>query len=154
MAQKKYGDDFQVGDLYTTPAITVTETHIVNWAGLTGDFYPLHMDHEYASATQFKGRIAHGPMIFGLAVGLVALAGFGADSVIAWLGVDNLRMHAPVRIGDTIRVTVEVKERSATSNPKKGIQVWLYTVRNQRDEAVMTFDYRMMFHMRGQSQGG
>ena len=83
----------------------MTETHVVNWAGLTGDFYPLHMDHEYAAKTQFGERIAHGPMIFALAVGLVAQAGFGEDSVIAWLGVDKMRMHAPVRIGDTVRVT-------------------------------------------------
>ena len=149
MTQKKYGDDFRIGDIYRTPAITVTESHVVNWAGLTGDFYPLHMDHEYAARTQFGERIAHGPLIFGLAVGLVALAGFGEDSVIAWLGVDKLRMHAPVRMGDTIRVTVEVKEQTATSNPKKGVQMWLYTVRNQREETVMTFDYKMMFHMRG-----
>jgi len=146
---RKYGDDFAIGDVYRTQAITVTETHIVSWAGLTGDFYPLHVDHEYASRTQFGERLAHGPLIFGLAVGLVAQAGFGEDSVIAWLGVDNLRMRRPVRIGDTIRVEVQVKEMTATSDPRRGIQVWQYTVRNQRTESVMTFDYKMMFHMRG-----
>jgi acyl dehydratase len=149
MTQKKYGDDFKLGDVYRTPRITVTETHVVNWAGLTGDFYPLHMDKVYAEGTQFGERLAHGPMIFGLAVGLVALAGFGEDAPIAWLGVDNLRMHEPVKIGDTITVVVEVKEQKTTSNPKKGIQTWLYTVLNQRDAKVMSFDYRMMFHMRG-----
>ena len=149
MTQKKYGDDFKIGDVYTTPAITVTESHVVGWAGLTGDFYPLHMDHEYAAKTQFGQRIAHGPLIFGLAVGLVALSGIGEDAVIAWLGVDNMRMHAPVFMGDTIRVTVDVKEQSLTSNPQKGVQMWLYTVRNQRQEAVMSFEYKMMFHMRG-----
>lgn len=148
MTQKKYGNDFKIGDLYTTPAITVTETHVVSWAGLTGDFYPLHMDHEYAAKTKFGERIAHGPLIFGLAVGLVSLAGFGEDAPIAWLGADKMRMHAPVRMGDTIRVTVEVKEQTATSNPKKGVQVWQYTVRNQKEETVMTFDYKMIFHMR------
>jgi acyl dehydratase len=149
MTQRKYGDDFKVGEIHKTPRLTVTETHVVNWAGLTGDFYPLHMDKVYAEGTQFGERLAHGPMIFGLAVGLVSLAGFGEDSVIAWLGVDNLRMTAPVKIGDTIDVTVEVKEQKATSNPRRGVQTWLYTVRNQRDETVMTFDYKMMFHMRG-----
>ncbi len=148
-APSKYGDDFTLGDVYHTQGLTVTETHVVSWAGLTGDFYPLHMDAEYAAASQFGERLAHGPMIFGLAVGLVALAGFGADSVIAWLGVDDMRMFLPVRIGDTIRVEVTVKEQTATSNPKKGIQTWLYTVLNQRDETVMSFDYKMMFHMRG-----
>ena len=149
MTQNKYGDDFKIGDRHTTPRITVTETHVVNWAGLTGDFYPLHMDRVYAEATQFGERLAHGPLIFGLAVGLVAQAGFGEDAPIAWLGVDDLRMLAPVKIGDTIHVVVEIKEQKTTSNPKKGVQTWRYTVVNQNGVTVMSFDYKMMFHMRG-----
>lgn len=148
MAQRKYGDDFPLGALYTTARITVTETHVVNWAGLTGDFYPLHMDKVYAEATAFGERLVHGPMIFALAVGLVAQAGFGADAVIAWLGADNMRMLAPVRIGDTITVVVEVKDQKPTRNPARGVQTWRYTVRNQRAEDVMVFDYTMMFHLR------
>jgi acyl dehydratase len=149
VSQQKYGDDFKVGDEYRTAAITVTEAHLVAWAGLTGDFYPLHMDREYAAQTQFGERLAHGPLIFGLAVGLVSLSGMGGDAAIAWLGVDDLRMLRPVRIGDTVRVVVHVREQQATSNPRKGVQVWRYTVRNQRDEDVMAFDYKMLFHMRG-----
>ena len=148
MEHSKYGDDFNVGDLYYTPSITVTETHVVNWAGLTMDFYPLHMDKEYAAKTPFGERLAHGPLIFGLAVGLVGLAGFGGDAPIAWLGVDNMKMLAPVKIGDTITVVVEVMEKHDTSKPERGVQVWKYTVKNQRGEAVMVFDYKMMFHMR------
>lgn len=151
MTPSKYGDDFVIGDVYTTAAITLTETHVVNWAGLTLDFYPLHMDREYAAATQFGERLVHGPLIFALSVGLVGSAGFAGDSAIAWLGVDNLRMLAPVRIGDTVKVAVEILEKRPTSNPNKGIQVWRYTVTNQRDEPVMEHDYRMMFHMRGET---
>lgn len=149
MTQQKYGDDFKLGDIYTTPRITVTETHVVNWAGLTGDYYPLHMDKVYAESTQFGERLAHGPMIFALAVGLVAQAGFGGDAVVAWLGANNMRMLAPVKIGDTITVRVEVKEQKLTRDPKKGVQTWLYTVLNQRNETVISFDYIMMFHQRG-----
>jgi len=149
MTPGKFGDDFAVGDVFRTAAITVTETHVVSWAGLTGDFYPLHMDREYAAKTQFGERLVHGPFIFALAVGLVALAGFAGDSAIAWLGVDGMRMLAPVKIGDTVRVEVRVKERRPTSNPRKGVQVWTYTVLNQRDEQVLVFDYQLMFHMRG-----
>lgn len=152
MAQQKYGDDFKVGEVYSTPRITVTETHVVNWAGLTGDFYPLHMDKVYAEATQFGERLVHGPMIFALAVGLVAQAGFGGDSVVAWLGVNNLRMALPVKIGDTVTVRVEIKEQKATRDPTKGVQTWLYTVLNQRGETVMSFDYLMMFHLRGEEK--
>lgn len=145
----KYGDDFKVGETYDAGSITVTETHLVNWAGLTGDFYPLHMDREYAARTQFGERLVHGPMIFALAVGRVALAGFGGDAAIAWLGADDLRMLAPVRIGDTISVSVEIREMRRSSNPQKGVGLWRYTVRNQRGETVMSFDYKMLFHMRG-----
>jgi len=145
----KYGDDFQVGDIYTTAAITMTEAHLVAWAGLTLDFYPLHMDKEYAAKTQFGERLVHGPLIFAMSVGLVGAAGFAGDAAIAWLGVDNMRMLAPVKIGDTISVTVEVLEKMPTRDPKKGIQVWRYTVGNQRGEKVMQHDYKLMFHMRG-----
>lgn len=148
MEHSKYGDDFNVGDVYTTPSITVTETHVVNWACLTMDFYPLHMDKEYAAKTQFGQRLAHGPLIFGMAVGLVSIAGFAGDSAVAWLGVDNLKMLAPVFIGDTITVIVEVMDRKPTSKPDKGVQTWRYSVKNQRTETVMVFDYKLMFHMR------
>ena len=148
MEHSKYGDDFNVGDIYNTAAITVTETHVVNWAGLTMDFYPLHMDKEYAAKSQFGERLVHGPLIFALAVGLVGSAGFAGDAVIAWLGVDNMKMLAPVRIGDTVKVIVEVKEKTKTRDPEKGIQVWQYSVKNQRDETVLVLDYKMMFHMR------
>jgi acyl dehydratase len=148
MEHTRYGDDFNVGDVYTTASITVTETHVVNWACLTMDFYPLHMDKEYAAKSQFRERLAHGPLIFGLAVGLVSSAGFAGDAAVAWLGADNMRMLAPVKIGDTITVVVEVIDKKPTGKPEKGLQVWRYTVNNQRGESVLVFDYKMMFHMR------
>jgi len=148
MEQSKYGDDFNVGDVYKTSSITVTETHLINWAGLTMDFYPLHMNAVYAAGTVFGERLAHGPLIFALAVGLVYMAGFVGDSVVAWVGLDNLRMVKPVKIGDTITVVVEIIDKQKTSKPKRGIQTWKYTVKNQRDETVLVFDYKMMFHMR------
>ena len=152
MTQKKYGDEFKIGDIYKTPAITMTETHVVNWAGLTMDFYPLHMDKEYAAKTSFGERLVHGPLIFGIAVGLVSMAGIGGVAAIAWLGADNMRMLQPVKIGDTVRVEVEVIKQRKTSKPEQGIQVWRYTVKNQHDEDVMVFDYTMMFHMRTQNE--
>jgi acyl dehydratase len=148
MEHSKYGDDFEIGDVYTTACITVTETHVVNWAGLTMDFYPLHMDKEYAAKTEFGERLVHGPLIFALAVGLVGSAGFAGDAAVAWLGADKMRMLTPVKIGDTITVVVEVIDKKPTSKPSKGVQVWRYTVKNQRQESVMVFDYTMMFHMR------
>ena len=148
MSIQKYGNDFKIGDTFTTQTITVTETHVVNWAGLTMDFYRIHMDKEYAAKGPFGERIVHGPLIFALAVGLVGMTGQGGDAVIAWLGVDKMRMTKPVKIGDTIKVTVEVMEQKPTKDPSRGVQTWLYTVSNQHDETVMLFEYTMMFHMR------
>lgn len=147
--QKKYGDDFKLGETFVTQGITVTETHLVTWSGLTGDFYPLHVDREYAAKSQFGERLAHGPLIYALAVGLISLSGYGGDAAIAWIGTDNMRMLAPVKIGDTVRVETEIIEQNPTKDPKKGTQVWRYSVKNQRDETVMVFDFKLMFHMRG-----
>ena len=97
----KFWEDFSIGDEVDTQAITITEAHLVNWAGLTMDYYPLHMDEEYAKTTIFRGRIAHGPLIFSMAIGLVYLSGIYGDSIVAWLGVENMKLPAPVRIGDS-----------------------------------------------------
>ena len=142
----KYWEDFELGFSFKTPSITVTETHVVNWAGLTMDFYPLHMDKEFAAKTPFKERIAHGPLIFGMAVGMVGLAKVEGGAVIAWMGVDNMKMLAPVKIGDTITVHVESVDKRETSKPTQGLQTWRYTVKNQRDEAVMVFDMKFLMH--------
>lgn len=142
----KYWEDFNIGEEVITPSITITEAHLVNWAGLTMDFYPLHMDEEYAKKTVFKGRIAHGPLTFALAIGLVYRTGIYGDSILAWLGVENMKIPAPVRIGDTIRVHAKVAEKLETKNPSKGVIKFLWDIKNQRDETVMTLDYVLMLH--------
>ena len=146
--QKKYWDDFKLGERTVTQAITITEAHLVAWAGLTMDFYPLHMDEEFAKKTPFGTRIAHGPLIFAISVGLVFMSGWFEDSVIAWVGLENLRITAPTRIGDTIRVEVEVKEKRETSKLERGIIVLRYKIKNQKDQEVMTFDFIELMHRR------
>lgn len=143
---RKYWEDFKIGEEVVTQSITITDAHLVNWAGLTMDFYPLHMDEEYAKKTIFKGRIAHGPLTFAMAVGLVYLTGIYGDSILAWLGIENMRIPAPVKIGDTIRVHAKVKDKSETKDPKRGIIILSWEIKNQRDENVMTLDYILMVH--------
>jgi acyl dehydratase len=144
----KFWDDFAVGQKITSMGVTVTEAHLVNWAGLTMDFYPLHMDKEFASKTAFGERIAHGPLTFALAVGLLGRTGIAEDSVIAWLGVDNMRLPAPVKIGDTIHVEAEVTHRRETKRGDQGVTVMCYSVVNQRGETVMLFDMKFLMHRR------
>ncbi len=147
---EKFWEDFSVGDKVTSMAITVTEAHVVTWAGLTMDFYPLHMDKEYAARTPFKERIVHGPLTFAMAVGMMGMTGYAKDSVIAWLGVDGMRIPAPVKIGDTIRLHVEITELRETKNPDQGFTLMRYEVVNQHEEPVMTFDMKFLMHRRGQ----
>ena len=142
----RYWDDFEVGEETRTSSITVTETHIVNWAHLTMDFYPLHMDEEFAKKTIFKGRIAHGPFTFALAVGLVGSTGIFGNSILAWLGVENMRIPLPVKPGDTLYVVAKVLTKRETKKADRGITVFEYDVKNQKRESVMVFDYLLMMH--------
>jgi 3-hydroxybutyryl-CoA dehydratase len=142
----KYWEDFKVDEEVITPSITITDAHLVNWAGLTMDFYPLHMDEEYAKKTIFKGRIAHGPLTFAMAIGLVYMTGIWGDSILAWLGVENMKIPAPVRIGDTIKVYAKVTEKLETKNPSRGVIKFFWEIKNQREETVMALDYILMLH--------
>jgi len=138
--------NYSVGDKIVSPRITVTESHIVNFASYTGDFYPLHMDEEYSKNSVFKSRIAHGPLVFSLAVGLVGLSDYFKNSIIAFIGADEMRFFNPVRIGDTIRVNVEVVEKKETSKPDRGVIKFRYDVMNQKDEKVMSVVMVQLVH--------
>ena len=137
-------DDFTVGDVIVTNGRTVEMSDILAFAGLTGDHYPLHTDEEFAKATRFGGRIAHGPLTFSFAVGLVALSGFYGNAIAALLECQNLRALAPVRPGDTIRVRAEVVGTDSGENPKYGTLSVDYHVLNQDDVEVMTFHWVML----------
>lgn len=126
------------GDVLHTTGITISEAHLVQWAGLTGDIVSFHLDATYAAATPFGERIAHGPLTMSVSLGLVTQTGFMAP-VVAWLGLDEVRAKKPVLIGDTIRVQATVREARTTSKPENGVWVIDYVTLNQRDEVVMTF---------------
>jgi itaconyl-CoA hydratase len=142
-------ESFAVGDLYRTESITVTEAHVVSWAGLTGDWVPLHVDAEYAAASEFGERIAHGPLTLALALGLTTRSGIFGDCVLAWLGLDDVRLPLPVKLGDTIHADVVVRQCRPTSKPGRGLVVLDYAVHNQHGETVMTFASTFLLRMSG-----
>lgn len=144
---ERWWDSFAVGDRYRTESITVTETHVVTWAGLTGDWVPLHVDAEYAATSEFGERIAHGPLTLALALGLATRTGIFGNCVLAWLGLDDMRLPLPVRFGDTIHAEVAVRESRPTSKHGRGLVVLDYTVCNQRDDTVMTFASTFLLQM-------
>jgi acyl dehydratase len=132
-------ESFTVGDSVESERITVTEAHVVSWAGLTGDWVPLHVDAHYAATTTFGERVAHGPLTLALALGLITRTGIFGHAVVAWLGLDEVRLPMAVRFGDTIHVRADVVESRPTSKPERGLAVLAYTVLNQREDVVMTF---------------
>lgn len=142
----RYWEDFSKGTLLSTRGITVTEAHVVQWSMLGGDWLPIHVDHEYAGSTAYGGIIAHGPLTIALALGLVVQSGFFGDAVIAWLGMDEVRLPLPVRIGDTLHTDLEVTEHLPTSTPARGRIVAHYEVQNQRNETVLRFDSGFLLH--------
>jgi acyl dehydratase len=113
--------DFPVGATYRTDGITVTEAHVVGWAGLTGDFFRIHMDEAYSQTTEFGTRIAHGPLVYALAIGQVYQARIFTDLALALLGVDKMRHTAPCFIGTTVYTTATIVESRATSRGDRGM---------------------------------
>lgn len=141
-------EDFPEGKTVTTPCVTVTETHLVQFSGLTGDSYPVHTDAEWAAKSPFGQRIAHGPLTFSLAVGLMYQSQAYGDAIIAWLGADQIRATAPVYIGDTLHVVATVTACRPASDPSRGVVNLDYAVRNQRDEDVMVLSLAMLMRSR------
>jgi 3-hydroxybutyryl-CoA dehydratase len=142
--QQKHFEDFELGDTMVTRGRTVDMGDIANFTNLTGDFYPIHIDEEYSKAGRFGTRISHGPFTFAIAVGLVGMSGFYGDAIVALIELVSLKALKPVVPGDTLKVRAEVIEAAAGSNPKYGTISVLYSVRNQRDEEVMTFTQKML----------
>lgn len=142
-----YWEDLEVGDVLRGPGVTITDTHLVNWAGLTGDWVSLHLDEEHAATTPFGGRIGHGPLTLSLSLGLLTQTGrFG--NVMAWLGLDSVRATAPVRIGDTIRPVAELITARPSSKAGRGVWSFSYRTVNQLQETVMTFTSSFMVKRR------
>lgn len=104
----KYWEEFQIGDLFLSPSRTVTEADIINFAGVSGDYNPLHTDETFARSAIFGERIAHGLLVLSIATGAMSRLGFVEGAVEAFLGL-SWRFTAPVKIGDTIRVEFKVK---------------------------------------------
>ena len=142
-AERRF-EDFEVGDTVLTRGRTVDVGDLTNFAGLTGDHYPLHTDEEFARATQFGSRIAHGPLTFALAVGLVGMSGFYGNAILALLGIDGLRAKKVVMTGDTIHVLGTVVAAEKGGHGRTGAITVGYSVLNQRDEEVMYFEQKML----------
>ena len=127
-------EDFQAGQVFETPARTVTEADVTAFAGLSGDYNPLHTDAAFCAKTPFGQRIAHGMLGMSIMTGLAARTGMLDGSALAFLGIEDWRFLKPVFFGDTIRVRITVAEVRPASKPGTGVLKRKVEILNQRDE--------------------
>ena len=138
---RKYFDEIQVGDTLLTHRRTITESDIVSFAGISGDFFYAHMDDIAARESIFEKRVAHGYFVLSAAAGLFVDPAPGP--VLANYGLDNLRFVKPVYPGDTIQVRLTCKQKTAKDTPPDGIPqgvvAWDVEVTNQDAEPVAIY---------------
>jgi len=134
-------EDLEIGQVFPTPARTITEADVVNFAGVSGDFNPVHTDEEYARGTLFGRRVAHGLLILAMLTGLRLRTGVFEGTLIAWLEIRNYRFLKPVFSGDTSRGETEIVEKRETSRPDRGVVVQRVRVFNQRGELVQEGEF-------------
>ncbi len=136
----RYWEDFTVGEVLVTGRRTVDAGDVSRYAGLSGDFNPLHTDEEFAKTTPFGTRVAHGILTLAVSNGQQNLAGWFEGTTFALLGLDKVRFSAPVKFGDTIHTEMTVRERRESSKPDRGVVTFDVAVKNQRGEAVLTYE--------------
>jgi acyl dehydratase len=145
--QIRYLEDFVIGETRETFGRTITETDFVVHAGHTGDFFPHHVDAEFAKSQPTGQRIAHGTMIFSIGIGLTASV---INPVAFSYGYDRMRFVKPVFIGDTIRSKVSITGVDADpKRPAFGRVTEHVEVVNQRNETVLVCDHLHLVERKG-----
>lgn len=147
-------DDLAVGDTFDTPGRTIGESDVALFAGLSGDYNPIHTDAEFAKASSFGTRIAHGLLGLSVATGLVARLGIFDGTALALLGIEDWRFTAPIKLGDTIRVHMEIARLRALSDGQRGIAWRATQLLNQQEEVLQEGTLVVMLKRRaGEAQG-
>ena len=141
----KYYDEFKLGDRFKSPRRTITQTDIINFACLSGDFNAPHVDFEFCKRQPYGEIIAHGPLVFSVAAGLLCQMGLNDGTIVAMLGVDEWRAIAPVKHGDTIHVVATVADLQPTSKGGRGVVTFRREIFNQRGEVVQTVTVRSLY---------
>ncbi len=130
-------EEFEVGQQIVTPGRTISESDIISFAGLSGDFNQIHTDAEFAKDTPFGKRVAHGLLGLSIASGLAMRTGVLEGTVIAFREINSWKFTNPIYIGDTIHAILNILETKAIPRLNGGSLTIEITVKNQRDEVTM-----------------
>lgn len=146
MERNRYYEEIDVGEEGVSQARTITEADVVNYAGVSGDFHPYHTNEEFASKSDFGGRIAHGLLVLSIAAALEA-----PENEHAFLyGFESMRFVKPTMLGDTIHVKSEVTDKSERSE-EYGIVTTKIDVKNQREETVLACERQLMIERKSET---
>ena len=144
----EYFEDFEIGAEYRTHARTITETDIVTFVNLFGFLEPLFIDMEFVkNQSLFGSRIAPGSFTFALSEGMTIQSGLVRGGM-ALLGVQEMKMPAPLRCGDTVHVQVKILAKRETSKPDRGIVTAEQRVITQKGEVVLEYGVNRMIRRR------
>lgn len=144
--EKIFLEDYEIGEKLVSPGRTMTVSDITAFAGLTGDWHPIHTNIEYAKKTPFGERIAHGMLTLCIGSALMFRLGQYAalpKSFIAFYGIDSVRFINPCKIGDTIHSEMEITE-FIMKDEKRGVIVSENTIYNQNGEKVIIYKTRAL----------
>jgi acyl dehydratase len=139
----KYYEEFNEGDIIVTAQRTVTEADVMAFAGISGDFNPLHTDEEFMKNTPFGSRIAHGLLSVSIGTGLINQLGVFEGTNLALLNM-NIKYTGAVKFGDSIHLELKTVEKKETSKPNKGIIIFDANVINQKSEPVVEMQWTLM----------
>ena len=142
-------DDLALDDEWESPHRTVTESDVTAFAGLSGDFNPIHVDHEFASKHPFGRPVAHGLLGFAIASGLTSNA--PRVDTVAFLAILEWKFLHPIAFGDTIHVVSRVVGLEARSRGRRGIVTWERRVVNQEGKVVQEGRTQTLVRARGSS---
>ncbi len=139
-----YFDEFEIGDSVESVSRTITETDLVNFAALSGDWNLIHTDAEYSKSQMFGQRVAHGLLVLSIASGLCVRLGFMEDTVLAFRAITEWKFSKPVFIGDTLRVRVMVEEKKEMARLGGGLVTFKVDVLNQKNEVTQRGNWEML----------
>ena len=144
----RFYEDFAVGDTFESPGRTITESDVVQYAALSGDYNQIHTDAQYAAENSIYGtRVAHGLLGLSIVEGLKFRLGLFEGTAIASLEW-TWKYLLPIMIGDTLKARWEITNKRETSKPDRGV-IWEHVeLVNQKDEIVSAGDHTVMMHRR------
>lgn len=147
-----YFEEFQVGTRVTTGGRTITESDIVNFAGLSGDYTRIHTDAEYSKTTPFGQRVGHGLLGLSIASGLAAQTGILEGTVLAFREIMEWKFIKPLLIGDTIHAELVVREVKPYPRLNGGGVIIAMELKNQNADTVMKGLWNVLFMNRPEGQ--